>query len=163
MTRARVRLGAASVGLFVILVELGFALYNVAWIHGWMHPPGMGTVVGPLTPSFYRPVMLLGVAAVIGAVALYRATRDGAEWSWHASTLAPVAIFLVIYGPPVSHADLERVMFLQNAALPWTSPLIWKMSTFAVTLQIALYVAAAAFIIAAALAALRGSRWRTLR
>lgn len=134
---------------------IGFALYSVASIHQWMQPRGIGTGPVSLTPSFYRPVVLLGVATVIGAVALYRATREGAEWSWYAAALAPVAVFLVLYRPPVSHVD-GRVLQVHDAGLPWTGPAIWGTSALALALQIALYVAAAAYITAMALAVLRG-------
>jgi hypothetical protein len=151
--RVRLRLGAVALGLLVVVTEFGFALYNVAAVHEWNEPRGLGTLGVSLTASFYRPAALLGLATVIGGVALHRATSSRLGWRWHAAVLAPVAVFLVLYRPAVSHLD-HRVFQVVDAGLPWTGLLLWRMNALALALQIALYVVAASYVTATGLAAL---------
>lgn len=154
MVRARLGLGAVAVSLLVVVAEFGFALYSAASIQKWIQPRGFGTLPVSLTPSFYGPVILLGLASIIGTVALHRSARNRPGWRWHVAALAPVAVFLALYRPPVSHVD-DRVLQMHDAGLPWTGPAIWSTSGLALTLQIALDVAAASYVTALVLAVLR--------
>ena len=153
MLRARFRLGPLALGLLIVVTEFGFALYSVASIHRWMQPRGLGTLPVSLTPSFYGPVVLLGLATIIGAVVLHRAASNWLGWRWYAAAFAPAAVFLLLYRPPVSHFD-DRVLRVHDAGLPWAGPVIWGTSALAFALQIALYVAAASYVTSVVLGAL---------
>lgn len=156
MLHVRLRRSAALVGFSIILMEFGFSLYNVVWVHRYWHSLRGGTALEHLSPSqniiFHLPAALLALASLLGGVVLYRATRDRSRWSWYAAVLAPLAAFLVIYKPPLTYLwsfDANQVI------LPWVAPLIWTRGSgnvaVSIGLQIAPYLAAVAYILAIAL------------
>jgi hypothetical protein len=157
--RARLKLGAALVGFLVLVTEFLLALDGVVSFGGG------NPRVTPLPPAFllpspgarivfYLPAILLGLASLLGGVALHRTARGRSRWSWYVAALAPVVAFLALYKPPISHAQLPLVGY---ANLPWVaiSRNSWNMA-LSLGLQIAVYVAAAAYVLAIVLALPRG-------
>jgi hypothetical protein len=149
MTRARVRLGAASIGFCLILVELGFAAYSAAWVLGPPPPNVLGTTYSD-HPSWAAliPSMLLLLASVTGGITLYRAIARGrSRWTWYVAALAPTAAVLAAYRPQLGVFKLR----VEESGLPWASPLGAEHSALVYGLQLGLYVAIAAFVVATVL------------
>ena len=159
--RSRLGLGAAFIGFAIIVTELDFALRSAASLHWWtnsQHPIFNLPAVRPLSERmvYYLPAILLALASVFGCIALYRSVQRRAHWSWYAASLAPVLALLFIYHPPLTHA---QVLHVSEAVLPWAVGMIgggWN-SALSQGLQIALYLAAAALVLAIALAIPRRS------
>lgn len=146
MLRARVRLGAALTGFLIVLIELGFAVYVLVW---QLHSPLILAIyVSPI--EIYLPLSLLALASLIGGVALIRVLRGRSHRSLYVAALLPVAVFLSIYSPPMSLDQLARV-----STLPWVAPAFWTQAgnpTLSLGLQVGMYVAAAAYVLAIVLA-----------
>ena len=84
--------------------------------------------------------------------ALYRAVRGRSRWSWHAAGLAALAAFLLIYRPPMSLGQMAHGI---NSTLPWVAPAFWSQggnAALSLGLQVAVYLAAAACVLAIVLA-----------
>lgn len=164
--RTRLKLAAAFAGFAVVVTELDFALHSIVSFYELEHPHNVGFVILLPRPSlaerlvFYLPAVLLALAGFLGGVALYRAIQGRSRWSWYAAALAPVVALLLVYKPPLSHAQLLHV---SDAVLPWAAG-SWNSwnSTLALGLQAALYLAAAAYLLATVLAVPRGRRRRQI-
>ena len=158
LLRARLGLGAAFVAFAIIATELDFALHSIVSFHELVSSPSPRSFVlfAPFNLSehlvFYLPVALIALATVVGGVSLYRAIQGRSSRSWFATALVPVAAVLVIYRPPVSYVQMLHV---RDALLPWAAPMIWSCGwnmALSLALQIAMYLAAAAYIVAIVLA-----------
>ena len=160
MLRARLRLGAALVGFLIVLTELGFALYCEVSFHRLLDAPRTGIVALSPQPSLYEQIVLhlpnalLALASLIGGVVLYRAIRGRSDWSWNLAVLAPVAAFLVIWKPSVTHVQLVHV---DDLIRPWVAPVFWTHlgsgnAALSIGLQIVPYLAAASYVLTAVLA-----------
>ena len=152
MLRARVRLGAALAGFALIVTQLDFALHAlIPFELRGLHSAG-GQFVFPV-PSlaerlvFCLPAALLALASLLGGVALYRTIHHRSHWSSYAAALAPMAAFLALYTPPVSHAWLLLVKDLHP---PW-STIFWN-GSLSLGLPVAAYAAAAVYVLAICLA-----------
>ncbi len=167
MLRAKLRLSAALLGFLVVVTELGLALYSEVSFHRLVNPPknALSTFSAPLSlPErvvFHLPAALLAMASLIGGVALYRAIRGRSRWSWHAAALTPVAALLVICKPSVT--DALSPLHVKDAVLPWAAPWYWSHmgvgdAALSLGLQKALYLAAAAYVVAIVLAIPRRQR-----
>lgn len=158
MLRARLRLGAILVGFLVVLGELGCAIYSEVSLQGFRAQQSAFVVPPPFPERVvaHLPTALLALAGVLGAVVVYRAIRGRSHWSWFAAALAPVASLLVIYRPSVTWALLP--LHTRVAVLPWAAPFWWAHpkagsmvvgnTTEILGLQIAAYLAAAAYVLA---------------
>ena len=151
LLRSRLGLSAALVGFVLIVTEFGFAVYGLIWTYHWMHAPL--TDLGYVSPvRIYLPASLLTLASLIIGFALYRAVRGRSRRSWHAAGLAALAAFLLIYRPPMSLGQMARGI---NSTLPWVAPAFWSQggnAALSLGLQVAVYLAAAAYIVAIVLA-----------
>ena len=151
LLRSRLGLSAALVGFVLIVTEFGFAVYGLIWTYQWMHAPL--TDLGYVSPvRIYLPASLLTLASLIIGFALYRAVRGRSRRSWHAAGLAPLAAFLLIYRPPMSLGQMAHGI---NSTLPWVAPAFWSQggnAALSLGLQVAVYLAAAAYVLAIVLA-----------
>ena len=115
MSRAKLQLGFLVVGLVLLLTEFGFAAYGSIRLFALIHAGPPAGVIGHTFPApespfvLYRPVALLGLASLIGAVALWRALRGRLKWAWCAATLSPVVALLAIYRPPNGSATEQEL------------------------------------------------------
>ncbi len=150
MLRARLGLGAALLGFWIVLMELGFTAYGFIWIYRLIHNPAVFIGLIP-TVALYLPGFILALGCLLGGVALYQAVRGRSHWSWYAAALAPVVAILVIYRPGLGISGFDGF----HATVPWMAPMYWGREgniAFSVGLQVAMYVAAAALGLAVVLA-----------
>jgi hypothetical protein len=154
MLRARLGLGAALLGFWILVAELGFTAYSFISIYRLIHNPFLFIVHIPAI-ALYLPGSILALGSLLGGVALGLGVRGHTHWSWYAATLTPIIALLAIYRPSLGASGFNTF----QATVPWMAPLYWgREGNIAVSigLQIALCVAPAAFALAAALALPRG-------
>jgi hypothetical protein len=158
MLRAKLGLEAALLGFWLLLMEFGFALYGEFSFHRLANSTHMLVFSAgwslPERVIFHLPVALLALASLICGIAVYRAIQGGPSWIGYVAALSPLAAFLVIYKPPVSHSQF---ILVKEALLPWAAPIYWTDQISAqaglrLVLQIAMYVAAVALALAVVLA-----------
>lgn len=163
MLRARLGMEAALLGFWLLLMEFGFALYGEFSFHRLANSTHMLVFsVGRSSPErviVHLPVALLAMASLICAVAVSRSIQGRPSWVGYVAALSPLAAFLVIYKPPVSH--YQFIFHVKEVVLPWAAPVYWTDQIGAhpglrLGLQIALYVAAAALALAVVLTLLYG-------